>query len=172
MRGFRGARGASAMDGTIGERVRQLRHQQSMTQRELAEHGGVLAIRRAITARHEDEDPASLEDLRQQASYAWRSYWSNRFDLLAGQLPAFLGAARATARATPSPEVFAVLSDAYCAAASMLTLLGYVDLGYVAMDRAIGAADRSNDELRRAAFSGYMSWLLLHTTSRMRPTTC
>ncbi len=180
------------MDGTIGERVRQLRHQQSMTQRELAERagvsadliskleqgqkqtallvtlhkiagaldvdvsvllarparvevtdddGGVLAIRRAITARHEDEDPASLEDLRQQASYAWRSYWSNRFDLLAGQLPAFLGAARATARATPSPEVFAVLSDAYCAAASMLTLLGYVDLGYVAMDDKPDEAD-------------------------------
>src|SRR6266542_4014440 len=43
MRGFRGARGASAMDGTIGERVRQLRHQQSMTQRELAERAGVSA---------------------------------------------------------------------------------------------------------------------------------
>lgn len=205
------------MDAPIGERIRQLRYEQTprLTQRQLAERagvsvdliskleqgskqtallvslhkiaagldvdvsvllarparvevpaddGGVLAIRRVITAVHEDEDPASLDDLKQSAAYGWRAYWSNRFDLLAAQLPSFLGAARASARTTPSPEAHAVLSDAYCLAASMLTLLGHVDLGYLAMERAISAAGRSDDELRRAAFAGYMSWLLLHQT--------
>jgi transcriptional regulator with XRE-family HTH domain len=126
--------------------------------------GGVLAIRRAITSVVPDEEPTSLEDLHSLVQYAWRAYWTNRFDVLAVQLPPLLHAARATDTAGPSLQTATVLSDAYCVAASMLTLLGYVDLGYVAMDRAIGAADRSEDELRRAAFAGYMSWVLLHQT--------
>ncbi len=46
----------------------------------------------------------------------------------------------------------------------MLTLLGYVDLGYHTMTLAAGAADRSGEQLRRAAISGYLSWVLLHQT--------
>ncbi len=128
------------------------------------EDAGVLAIRRAITAPVPDEEPASLETLRRSARYAWDAYWTNRFDVLAAHLPPFLGAARAADRAEPSRSTATVLSDAYCVTASMLTLLGYVDLGYLAMERAVGAVDRTDDELRRAAFSGYMSWLLLHQT--------
>jgi hypothetical protein len=84
--------------------------------------------------------------------------------VLGGLLPGFIGAARATAHATGAPGVFAVLSDAHGVAASTLVHLGHVDLAYLAMDRATTAADRSEDPLRRAALSGWMSWLLLHQT--------
>lgn len=126
--------------------------------------GGILAIRRAITTLWDDGDPVSVEDLEQQARYAWTAFQANRFDVLAGQLPGFIDAARASERATPEPRVFAVLSDAYAVAGSMLAMLGHADLGYLAMERAIGAADRSDDALRRAALSGRLSWLLLHLT--------
>lgn len=125
---------------------------------------GVLAIRRAITAVREDAEPASVDELQQSARYAWSAYWTNRFDVLGGLLPGFIGAARASAHATDSPEAFAALSDAYGVAASMLVHLAHVDLAYLAMERAIAAADRSDDPLRRAALSGWMSWLLLHHT--------
>jgi len=129
-----------------------------------AQDHGVLAIRRAITAVREDDEPAGVSELEQSARYAWSAYWTNRFDVLGGLLPGFIGAARATGRATTAPEVFAVLSDAYGVAASTLVHLGHVDLAYLAMDRATTAADRSDDPLRRAALSGWMSWLLLHQT--------
>ena len=89
-----------------------------------AQDHGVLAIRRAITAVREDDEPAGVSELEQSARYAWSAYWTNRFDVLGGLLPGFIGAARATARATTAPEVFAVLSDAYGVAASTLVHLG------------------------------------------------
>ncbi len=125
---------------------------------------GVVAIRRAVTAVGDDADPAAVGELAQQASYAWSAYWSNRFDLLAALLPGFITTARGTARQTDQAGAFAALSDAYGVAASMLVHLGHVDLAYLAMERAIGAASGADDPLRRAALSGWMSWLLLHHT--------
>jgi len=125
---------------------------------------GVVAIRRAITAVRDDGEPGSVDELRRSASYAWGAYWTNRFDLLGGLLPNLLTTARATAREADAPAVFAALSDVYGACASTLVHLGHVDLAYLAMERAVGAADRSDDQLRRAALSGWMSWLLLHQT--------
>ena len=78
--------------------------------------------------------------------------------------PANVCPLRLNAHESAHPEAFAALSDAYGVSASMLVLLGHVDLAYLSMERAIGAADRSNDPLRRAALSGWMSWLLLHQT--------
>jgi len=125
---------------------------------------GVLAIRRAITSIGEYGEPASIDELRQSARYGWSAYWTNQFDLLGGLLPALIGAARVTAREMGSPDAFTALSDAYGVAACMLVHLGHVDLGYLAMERSISAAERSGDPLRRAAQAGWMSWLLLHQT--------
>jgi transcriptional regulator with XRE-family HTH domain len=128
------------------------------------EDRGVLAIRRAITAPADDAEQATLDDLERSTRYAWSAHRGSHYDVLAGMLPAFITAARATASQTPNPEVFAVLSDAYVVSAPMLVYLGYVDLAYLAMERAVAAADRSGDPLRRAAASGRMSWMLLHHT--------
>src|SRR5262245_43264399 len=56
------------------------------------------------------------------------------------------------------------LCDAYGVTASMLVHLGHLDLACLAMERATRAADHADDPLRRAALSGWMSWLLLHRT--------
>src|SRR6266545_4154976 len=64
---------------------------------------GVLAIRRAVTAVWEDGDPASLDELKRSARYAWGAYWTSRFDLLGRLLPGFISTARASAREAASP---------------------------------------------------------------------
>jgi transcriptional regulator with XRE-family HTH domain len=128
--------------------------------------GGVVAIRRAITAPTHDADVAPVDELAQSARYAWAAYWTNHFDMLGSLLPAFITTARATAAETrDSQAAAAALSDAYGVAASMLVHLGHIDLAYLAMERAIAAAHDSDDELRRAALSGWMSWVLIHQTA-------
>jgi hypothetical protein len=44
----------------------------------------------------------------------------------------------------------------------MLVHLNNLDLGYVAMERAINAAEHTDDTLRQSALSGWMSWILMH----------
>ncbi len=127
--------------------------------------GGVVAIRRAITAPSHDADVAGIGELGESAHHAWAAYWANQFDTLGALLPAFIMTARGTAAETNDSHAAAALSDAYGVAASMLVHLGHVDLAYLAMDRAIAAAEDSDDELRRAALSGWMSWVLLHQTA-------
>jgi hypothetical protein len=111
-----------------------------------------------------DRRPCDLAELRQSGSYAWACYWTAKFDVLGGLLPGFITTARATARETASAGAYAALSDAYGVAASMLVHLGHLDLAYLGMERAVAASERSGDELRHAAMSGWMSWLLLHQT--------
>jgi hypothetical protein len=89
------------------------------------------------------------------------------FDALAGLLPEFIATARAAVRETGSTTAYEALSDAYGIAASMLVHLNQVDLGYVAMERAVAAAEHAGDGLRRSAFSGWLSWVLMHHTESM-----
>src|SRR5215475_6999471 len=124
--------------------------------------GGVLAVRRAIVSLSDaDAEPAPVEDLQKAVTLAWGHYWSNRFDMLAGMLPELIGAARATVRQAGTPAAHSVMSDVYRIAGAMLAdPLGKVDLGYLAMERAVAAAEQSGDVLRRAVVQGWMSWLL------------
>jgi transcriptional regulator with XRE-family HTH domain len=126
---------------------------------------GVVAIRRAITAPTQDVAPADVAELAESARHTWAAYWTNHFDTLGAVLPVLITTARTTAAATRHPQASAALSDAYGVAASMLVHLGHVDLAYLAMERAIAAAHGSDDELRCAALTGWMSWLLLHQTA-------
>lgn len=126
------------------------------------EPGGFLAIRRAITTTIVDGEPAGDRELGRAGTVAWGSYWTSRFGDLAGLLPGFISAGRAAVRDTGSPAAHVALSDAYHIAASMLVHLDKVDLGFLAMERAIGAAERSDDPLLRSALQGSMAWLVMH----------
>ena len=130
---------------------------------------GVLGIRQAITALWDEAEPTDVDELRRQARYAWACYWTNRFDALGGLLPGFIATARASARDPGGAAPHAALSDAYGVAGSMLVHLGHVDLAYLSMERAIAAAGHADDELRHAAITGWMSWLLLHQTGTADP---
>lgn len=120
--------------------------------------GGVLAIRGALTAPFLDGEPCSLGELREATGHAWHAYWSSRFDVLGALLPGLISQARITTGDA------ATSSDIYGLTASTLVSLGHVDLGYLAMERALREAESSGDELRGAAVSGWMSWLLMHQT--------
>jgi transcriptional regulator with XRE-family HTH domain len=123
---------------------------------------GFLAIRRAITTTLDTAEPVSSAELTRLVTQAWGSYWANRFDTLSAILPGFIGAARATVRDTGSPRAYGALSDAYHIAASMLVHLHRVDLGYLAMERALNAAEQSGDQLRYSVLRGSLGWLVMH----------
>ena len=125
---------------------------------------GVVAIRRALTAVWDDGEPAAVADLQREARYAWMLFHTGRFGALGGILPALISAARAGTEQAPHPERWAVLADGYHVTASTLTLLGYIDLAHLALERAIAAAERADEPLYRASLVGWQSWLLVHQT--------
>src|SRR6266545_992466 len=124
----------------------------------VADDGGVVAIRLAITALGDDAEPASLDELQRQARYAWAAYWASHFDVLAGLLPDFISIARATVREHGTPEMHATLSDAYGVAGSMLVHLGYIDLAFLAMELAIGEADSIEPRVAKATPEHIAVW--------------
>jgi transcriptional regulator with XRE-family HTH domain len=125
---------------------------------------GLLAIRRAIISARDDGEPSNDDELQRSATLGWGHYWTHRFDVLGAMLPTLITTGRASVRNSGSPHAYAALADAYNIASCMLVHLGKVDLGYLAMERALAAANLSDDELRVSALSGWMSWVLLHHT--------
>jgi len=129
------------------------------------ESSGILAIRRAITTLRQDVEPATEDELQKLATLAWGSYWSNKFDVLGATLPEFIATAHATVRERGSRAAYSALADAYGVSASMLVHLDKVDLAYLAMERAINAAESAENELRVSSLQGWMAWLLMHYTN-------
>jgi len=129
------------------------------------ESSGILAIRRAITTLRQDVEPATEDELQKLATLAWGSYWSNKFDVLGATLPEFIATAHATVRESGSRAAYSALADAYGVSASMLVHLDKVDLAYLAMERAINAAESAENELRVSSLQGWMAWLLMHYTN-------
>ncbi|MBC8091855.1 MAG: helix-turn-helix transcriptional regulator [Pseudonocardia sp.] len=127
--------------------------------------GGVEAIRRALLAAPEQTGstaPDLLTDVDPALRTAWSAYWRTDYPRLAQMLPDLLGSARLLDSEQGTNETAAALSDALGVAASLLVHLGHVDLAQLAMERAVAAAGRADDELRSASLTGWMSWLLLH----------
>jgi len=125
---------------------------------------GIVAIREALITPSDDGAVADLDALNRQSTYAWDAFVHSKYEDLGRLLPGLIAAIRATIRENPGAEACAIASEVYHTAATMLALLGYVDLGYIAMERAIDFADQAGDPLRRTVASGRMSWLLLHHT--------
>src|SRR5262249_45235974 len=74
------------------------------------ENSGILAVRRAVKTVKDDAEPVTDDELRKSSTLAWGQYWSNRFDALAGLLPAFIATARATVREAASTAAYEALS--------------------------------------------------------------
>lgn len=128
---------------------------------------GVLAVRRALTSvddlmglepEDEPEAPGALGDVLRRG---WELYWTASYGLLSSLVPPLLAQARATAR-DDGTEAHELLAEVYALAASMMTLLGHVDLAYIGMDKALRAAERGDDALRRSALVGTLAWVLQH----------
>lgn len=139
----------------------------------VGEQRGVLALRQALTGpasfpgidADDAGEPTPLAELAATVDAAWADYWAGSFTRLGKTLPALIGEARLATRQLPAgqrPAAFASLSAAYQITACLLTQLGMEDLGYLAVERALAAAENSGDRLRAATLMGSLSWVLLN----------
>ncbi|MGH8903346.1 MAG: helix-turn-helix domain-containing protein [Egibacteraceae bacterium] len=132
------------------------------------EHGGVLALRQALTPTgisHTDDEPEALSaaELQRSAREVRRLYRSGKFSTLSALLPELISAGeRATQQLTDAQRAaaFAALVDVYLTAADLVTQLGHDDLGFVAAHKAIAAADHADDPNLRAVAFVTLSWVL------------
>jgi transcriptional regulator with XRE-family HTH domain len=115
---------------------------------------GIVAIRQALTSPFMDE-PASPQDLKREVAYSWGAYWNGHYDELGRILPPLLMYARVS-------DDHALLSEVYQVTGCMLVHLAQTDLSFIALERALAEAKRSDDVLRYASLSGSLAWLLLN----------
>jgi transcriptional regulator with XRE-family HTH domain len=130
---------------------------------------GILAIRQALTKLATDLDDADAEepaltvaDLRRQVDYCWGAYWGGRYDRLGAVLPGLIQQGQAATRQARAdrPEALDLIAQIYQVTACTVAHLGYNDLGHIALERALDAAEQSNDPLRKAALLGSFAWLV------------
>lgn len=130
---------------------------------------GILAIRRSLTRISEDledadaEEPAlTVADLRRQVGYSWGAYWGGRYDKLGAVLPGLILQGQAVMRQAQADraEAFDLMAQVYQITACTVAHLGFNDLGHIAMEQAIKAADHANDPFRKAALFGSFTWLV------------
>jgi transcriptional regulator with XRE-family HTH domain len=136
------------------------------------DQGGVLAVRQALTPTKnrafridQASELLSAVELQQSAREGWRLYRSGQFSTLAALLPELISAGELVTQQSTGQQqasAFATLVDAYLLAGQLVVQLGYDDLGYIAVQKAITAAEHSNDlNLRAVAFTIF-SWVFLH----------
>lgn len=131
---------------------------------------GVVAIRRALTTVDDlvpepvADDPVDLAEAERTVAYLWGCYWSGRYELLAGLLPASLPQLRATARAVPTEQrgrAHEALARGLQVTGDTLVHLGQPADAWLAVRQAIDAARAGDDELLAAALRVSVSWQLL-----------
>jgi len=130
---------------------------------------GVLAIRQALTPiekgisrANQEPEALSTAELQQSAREGWRLYRNGKFSTLAALLPELINAGEfATQQLTGARQAvaFAALADVYRVTAQLMTHLGHDDLGYIAAQKAIAAAERSNDPNLHAVTFASLSWV-------------
>jgi hypothetical protein len=130
----------------------------------------VLAIRDALLSPSDlpgldldgdDDEPTPLPQLRASVTEAARLYWAGEFAKLAAILPALIAEARLSVQSEGAPAS-SLLAQAYDLAAALMVHLGREDLAAIGAERAITAAQASDDELLHAVQLGSYAWVLLH----------
>lgn len=130
-----------------------------------AEHSGhVAALRAAIYgAEPADGQLPGLDTLHTRVVDLSELYWAGKFTALTEALPPLLTTARAAAQGAGTAqrrEHHGVLAEVLQLAASLVTHLGYDDLGHVALLQALPAAETAEDPLLRAAQQASQAWVL------------
>ncbi|HEY1439953.1 MAG TPA: XRE family transcriptional regulator, partial [Mycobacterium sp.] len=102
----------------------------------------------SVTAPVADGPPCDLESLRQRTLHIWERIHASAYREMGPTIAALIGElekASRTAAKTQRPELLPLLAQTYQAAAAMLVKVGDRGAGWVAADRAIAAAERSQD---------------------------
>ncbi|MGH3996175.1 MAG: helix-turn-helix domain-containing protein [Pseudonocardiaceae bacterium] len=154
---------AAALDVDLGE----LLGRENMPN--AAPDAGVVALRQAVADVTDllgdvEGEPLSLRDAERSVTYLWGTYWSGKWDKLAGLIPQALIGLRATLHAADTatrPKAAEQLAWCYSVAAGTLTHLGQPDAGFMAARRALDLVAGGDDALLAAVLKGGVSWQLL-----------
>ena len=134
----------------------------------------VADLRRALTASADIPGLTDFADLREtiplaelrgSLAYAWQAYIAGRHSELLHTLPVLLADARRLVHESSGTQLnsaYAVLSGAYRMGAGTAGRFGLDDLAFIAADRAIEAARRSDDpDIGIAVSTRYLAWVLI-----------
>jgi transcriptional regulator with XRE-family HTH domain len=134
----------------------------------------VVDLRRALTASTDIPGLTDFSDLREiiplaelggSLSYAWHAYIAGRHTELLHTLPVLLADARRLiheSRGARREAAYAVLAGAYRMGAGTAGRFGMDDLAFIAADRALEAARRSDDpDIGVAVSTRYLAWVLI-----------
>ncbi|RJL23203.1 helix-turn-helix domain-containing protein [Bailinhaonella thermotolerans] len=100
-------------------------------------------------------EPATTADVKQMLKFIGDRYWRGEWGPVIAQLPAAIGEAR-------HAEAHAELAQLYEIATYLMGHMGRLDLAWTAVERAMMAAVRSNDQVLWATMHSAASWVLLH----------
>jgi transcriptional regulator with XRE-family HTH domain len=94
------------------------------------------------------DDPPDIDTLTKEVAQVWEAYQASRYGFVVGRLPAVLSSAQKAVQADGTAArswPFALLALTHQAAAALLTKLGEADLAWIAAERGLAAAQRSDD---------------------------
>lgn len=132
---------------------------------------GVHAIRRALIAPAlaalgdlaDPTDEVDLDQLTASTEAAWTLWQRGGYNALGGLLPALIAEARNAVRegtGENEARALALLTMAYEVTAGVVIMLGYEDLAWLAVERAIDTAGRCGDPVAQASAQHWVSWIL------------
>lgn len=143
---------------------------QSTVTQQLADDGGLIALRDAIqdvgalpgVPSGEDlEDPPGEDAWAESVNAATSLYWEGGYSRLSGVLPLLLRDGRAVVRETPTERAWRQLALAYQLAACLSCQAGHPDWAYTAVEKQLAAAARASDPLMEGMGVSTLSWVLL-----------
>lgn len=159
---------ATALDMTLSALITPRRTVASIGS---ADAGSITRIREAVTSGGldvladlaEPTERPNLAGVAESAAQAWRLWQAGEYAALADSLPVLIADARYAARDLDGDDQAAAqghLASAYEAAAGVAVMLGHDDLAWLAVERAIAAADRSGDRVAMASTQHWAAWIL------------
>jgi transcriptional regulator with XRE-family HTH domain len=126
----------------------------------------------ALLASGENEsEPPALDQLAQKVDAIFEAYQHSRFGYVTAQAPGLLQDTVAAARAADGDDAICaheLLALSYQAAASVLTKLGEADLAWIAAERGLTAAQRTDSKVILGSLFRSVAHTLL-STGRFQP---
>ncbi|MFI9310817.1 hypothetical protein [Streptomyces triculaminicus] len=134
---------------------------------------GMLDLRRVLTpsdaltgfATHGDADVGAptLEALSASVDEAWRLYHEGSYSAVVVGLPDLIAELRHAVRDSTDADKTVLnksMATACEMAAGVAIALGKEDLAFIAVERAVAAAEASGDELQQACAANFATWIL------------
>jgi transcriptional regulator with XRE-family HTH domain len=124
-----------------------------------------------LASSESDSEPPGLDQLAREVDDIFGAYQHSRFGYVTAQIPALLQATVTAARTADGDDAiraYELLALSYQAAASVLTKLGEADLAWIAAERGLTAAQRTDNTVILGSLFRSVAHTLL-ATGRFQP---